>query len=278
MKDAAKILDAAASRLDSEVKSKFLDPEKQRKKNKREYKEQIKTLQGEFDAVMENAKPRLEDDERSRAWNRMVLDYLMFKAEAAFAQALEKGLRKVGKKKWNAFRGPIINTVRKLANDAASPEGWLAKRLENPSVADRDTMRAFLAEAFGLEPDAIPAGWTYAFDDIVKAMEELTKGIRGYLDWSGTAPTLDLARPTAAGMSMEDASHLTEMMRTPAQPREEAQPEPTSEPSPVEQEPVPEPTPEPTPEQPVEQEPPAQPKSEWEERNDRRDRGRVASP
>ena len=274
MKDAAKILDAAANRLDSEVKSKFLEPEKQRKKNKREYKEQIKTLQGEFDAVMENAKPRLEDDERSRAWNRMVLDYLMFKAEAAFAQALEKGLRKVGKKKWNAFRGPIINTVRKLANDAASPDGWLAKRLENPSVADADAIKAFIAEAFGLEPDAIPAGWTYMFDEIAKAMEEMTKGIRGYLDWNGPTPTLDLARPTAAGMSMEDASHLTEMMRTPAQPREEPQPEPTpepepaTEPAPVEQEPVPEPAPEPTPEQPVEQEPTIQPKSEWEERDD----------
>ena len=273
MKDAAKILDAAANRLDSEVKSKFLEPEKQRKKNKREYKEQIKTLQGEFDAVMENAKPRLEDDERSRAWNRMVLDYLMFKAEAAFAQALEKGLRKVGKKKWNAFRGPIINTVRKLANDAASPDGWLAKRLENPSVADADAIKAFIAEAFGLEPDAIPMGWTYMFDEIAKAMEEMTEGIRGYLDWNGPTPTLDLARPTAAGMSMEDASHLTEMMRTPAQPREEPQPEPTpepepaTEPAPVEQEPVPEPAPEPTPEQPVEQEP-AQPKSEWEERED----------
>ena len=136
----------------------------------------------------------------------------------------------------------------------------------NPSVADRDTMRAFLAETFGLEPDAIPMGWTSMFDELAKAMEELTKGIRGYLDWSGPAPTLDLARPTAAGMSMEDASHLTEMMRTPAQPREEAQPEPTPEPAPPE--PTPEPAPEPTPEQPVEQEPPAQPKSEWEERND----------
>ena len=227
---------------------------------------------------MENAKPRLEDDERSRVWNRMVLDYLMFKAEAAFAQALEKGLRKVGKKQWNAFRGPIINTVRKLANDAASPEGWLAKRLENPSVADADAIKAFIAEAFGLEPDAIPMGWTYMFDEIAKAMEEMTEGIRGYLDWSGPTPTLDLARPTAAGMSLADASHLTEMMRTPAQPREEAQPEePTPEPTP---EPAPEPTPEPTPteqvaeqpvaeEQPVEQpQEPAQPKSEWEERDD----------
>ena len=246
MKDAAKILDAAASRLDSEVKSKFLEPEKQRKKNKREYKEQIKTLQGEFDAVMENAKPRLEDDERSRVWNRMVLDYLMFKAEAAFAEALMKGLKKVGKKKWNAFRGPIINTVRKLANDAASPDGWLAKRLENPSVADADVIKAFIAEAFGLEPDAIPMGWTSMMDELAVAMEEMTKGIRGYLpagpegrgllEWSGEVEQdtnvepdgegperadvpIELARATAAGMGVEDASHLTEMMRTPAQPR-----------------------------------------------------------
>ena len=210
MKDAAKILDAAASRLDSEVKSKFLEPEKQRKKNKREYKEQIKTLQGEFDAVMENAKPRLEDDERSRVWNRMVLDYLMFKAEAAFAQALEKGLRKVGKKKWNAFRGPIINTVRKLANDAASPDGWLAKRLENPSVADADAIKAFIAEAFGLEPDAIPAGWTYMFDEIAKAMEEMTKGIRGYLPAGPEVAGL-LTGPTEVEMEAEEESPSTAM-------------------------------------------------------------------
>ena len=200
MKDAAKILDAAASRLDSEVKSKFLEPEKQRKKNKREYKEQIKTLQGEFDAVMENAKPRLEDDERSRVWNRMVLDYLMFKAEAAFAQALEKGLRKVGKKKWNAFR----------ANDAASPDGWLAKRLENPSVADADAIKAFIAEAFGLEPDAIPAGWTYMFDEIAKAMEEMTKGIRGYLPAGPEVAGL-LTGPTEVEMEAEEESPSTAM-------------------------------------------------------------------
>ena len=77
---------------------------------------------------------------------------------------------------------------------------------------------------------------------------------------------IELARATAAGMGVEDASHLTEMMRTPAQPREEAQPEPPPEPAPT-----PEPTPEPPPEQPVEQEQtqePAQPKSEWEERDD----------
>ena len=273
MTEAVKRLNAAFWRMEHEIEKNFLEPEARRKANQKKHAKDIKALQKEFDAVMENAKPRLEDDERSRAWNRMVLDYLMFKAEAAFAQALEKGLRKVGKKKWNAFRGPIINTVRKLANDAASPDGWLAKRLENPSVADADAIKAFIAEAFGLEPDAIPAGWTYMFDEIAKAMEEMTEGIRGYLDWNGPTPTLDLARPTAAGMSMEDASHLTEMIRTPAQPREEPQPEPTpepepaTEPAPVEQEPVPEPAPEPAPEQPVEQEP-AQPKSEWEERED----------
>ena len=274
MTEAVKRLNAAFWRMEHEIEKNFLEPEARRKANQKKHAKDVKALQKEFDSVMENAKPRLEDDERSRAWNRMVLDYLMFKAEAAFAQALEKGLRKVGKKKWNAFRGPIINTVRKIANEAASPDGWLAKRLENPSVADADAIKAFIAEAFGLEPDAIPAGWTYMFDEIAKAMEEMTKGIRGYLDWSGPTPTLDLARPTAAGMSMEDASHLTEMMRTPAQPREEPQPEPTpepepaTEPAPVEQEPVPEPAPEPTPEQPVEQEPTVQPKSEWEERDD----------
>ena len=210
MKDAAKILDAAASRLDSEVKSKFLEPEKQRNKNKREYKEQIKTLQGEFDAVMENAKPRLEDDERSRVWNRMVLDYLMFKAEAAFAQALEKGLHKVGKKKWNAFRGPIINTVRKLANDAASPDGWLAKRLENPSVADADAIKAFIAEAFGLEPDAIPMGMRTMLDELAVAMEEMTKGIRGYLPAGPEVAGL-LTGPTEVEMETEEESPSTAM-------------------------------------------------------------------
>ena len=275
MTEAVKRLNAAFWRMEHEIEKNFLEPEARRKANKKTFAKDIKALQKSFDEAMDNAQPRLEDDERSRAWNRMVLDYLMFKAEAEFAKALQKGLRKVGKKQWNKFRGPIIKTIQKLANEAASPEGWLAKRLENPSVADRDTIKAFLAEAFGLEPDAIPMGWTYAFDDIVKAMEELTKGIRGYLDWSGPAPTLDLARPTAAGMSMEDASHLTEMMRTPAQPREEAQPEPTPELAPAPEstpepapESTPEPAPEPTPEQPVEQEPPAQPKSEWEERND----------
>ena len=266
MAEAVKPLNAAFWRMEHEIEKNFLEPEARRKANQKTFAKNIKALQKEFDAVMENAKPRLEDDERSRVWNRMVLDYLMFKAEAAFAQALEKGLRKVGKKKWNAFRGPIINTVRKLANDAASPEGWLAKRLENPSVADADAIKAFIAEAFGLEPDAIPMGWTSMFDELAKAMEEMAKGVRGYLDWNGPTPTLDLARPTAAGMSMEDASHLTEMMRTPAQPREEAQPEePTPEPTPTEQvaeQPVAE-------EQPVEQpQEPAQPKSEWEERED----------
>ena len=278
MTEAVKPLNAAFWRIEQEIEKNFLEPEARRKVNQKKYSKDIKALQKSFDEAMDNAKPRLEDDERSRVWNRMVLDYLMFKAEAAFAQALEKGLRKVGKKKWNAFRGPIIKTVRKLANDAASPEGWLAKRLENPSVADADAIKAFIAEAFGLEPDAIPMGWTSMFDEIAKAMEEMTEGIRGYLDWNGPTPTLDLARPTAAGMSLADASHLTEMMRTPAQPREEAQPEePMTEPAP---EPAPEHTPKPTPteqvaeqpvaeEQPVEQpQEPAQPKSEWEERED----------
>ncbi len=181
MKEAAKPLEAAAKRLESEIEKQFTEPEKQRKANQRKYSKDIKALQKSFDEAMDNAQPRLEDDERSRAWNRMVLDYLMFKAEAEFAKALEKGLRKVGKKQWNRFRGPIIKTIQKLANDAASPDGWLAKRLENPSVADRDAIRAFIAEAFGLEKDAIPMGWTYMFDEIAKAMEEMTKGIRGYL-------------------------------------------------------------------------------------------------
>ncbi len=149
-----------------------------------------------------------------------------------------------------------------------------------------DDVRRLFAEYFGLEPDAIPMGWTSMMDELAVAMEEMTKGIRGYLPagpevrglleggdggvmgllgWDapteqeldvepeGAAPEqagvpIGLARHVAAGMSAEDASHLAEMMRTPAQPREESQPEPT-------------------PEQPVEQKP-AQPKSEWEERDD----------
>lgn len=149
-----------------------------------------------------------------------------------------------------------------------------------------DDERRFFAEYFGMEPDAIPMGMRTMLDEIRDAVAEMNRGVRGYLPagpevrglleggdggvmgllgWD--APTeqelevatperadvpFGLARPAAAGMSMADASHLTEMMRTPAQPREEAQPEPT-------------------PEQPVEQEQaqePAQPKSEWEERED----------
>ena len=149
-----------------------------------------------------------------------------------------------------------------------------------------DDVRRFFAEYFGMEPDAIPMGFTSMFDELAQATAELTKGIRGYLpagpevrgllEWSGEveqdtnvepegegaervqAP-IELARATAAGMSMEDASHLTEMMRTPAQPRvttqaaeqEQVAPEPTSDPATG-----------PTAEA-------AQPtKSEWEERDD----------
>lgn len=181
MTEAVKRLNAAFWRMEHEIERNFLEPEARRKVNQKKHSKDIKALQKSFDEAMDNAKPRLEDDERSRVWNRMVLDYLMFKAEASFAEALTKGLKKVGKKKWNAFRGPIINAVRKLANDAASPEGWLAKRLENPSVADADAIKAFIAEAFGLEPDAIPMGWTSMMDELAVAMEEMTKGIRGYL-------------------------------------------------------------------------------------------------
>ena len=140
-----------------------------------------------------------------------------------------------------------------------------------------DDVRRFFAEYFGMEPDAIPMGWTSMFDELAKAMEEMTKGIRGYLPagpevrglleggdggvmgllgWD--APTeqeldvepevaapeqadvpIGLARHVAAGMSAEDASHLAEMMRTPAQPRvttqaaeqEQVAPEPTSDPA-----------------------------------------------
>ncbi|HIV09109.1 MAG TPA: hypothetical protein IAC79_03230, partial [Candidatus Spyradenecus faecavium] len=164
-----------------------------------------------------------------------------------------------------------------------------------------DDVRRFFAEYFGMEPDAIPMGMRTMLDEIRDAAAEMNRGVRGYLpagpevrglleggdggvmgllgwdapteqELEGATPArtnvpIGLARPAAAGMSMADASHLTEMMRTPSQPREDAQPEPTTEPTPVEQEPVPEPTPEPTPEQPVEQKP-AQPKSEWEERED----------
>lgn len=181
MTEAVKRLNAAFWRMEHEIEKNFLEPEARRKANQKKHAKDIKALQKSFDEAMDNAQPRLEDDERSVMWNRLVLDHLMFKAEAAFSQALEKGLRKVGKKQWNKFRGPIIKTIQKLANDAASPDGWLAKRLENPSVADADAIKAFIAEAFGLEKDAIPMGWTSMFDELAKAMEELTKGIRGYL-------------------------------------------------------------------------------------------------
>ena len=149
-----------------------------------------------------------------------------------------------------------------------------------------DDVRRFFAEYFGMEPDAIPMGMRTMLEEIMDAVAEMNRGIRGYLPagpevrglleggdggvmgllgWDapteqeldvepeGAAPEqagvpIGLARHVAAGMSAEDASHLAEMMRTPAQPREESQPEPT-------------------PEQPVEQKP-AQPKSEWEERDD----------
>lgn len=210
MTEAVKRLNAAFWRMEHEIEKNFLEPEARRKANQKKHAKDIKALQKSFDEAMDNAQPRLEDDERSRAWNRMVLDYLMFKAEAEFAKALEKGLRKVGKKQWNKFRGPIIKTIQKLANDAASPEGWLAKRLENPSVADRDTMRAFLAEAFGLEPDAIPMGWTSMFDELAKAMEEMTKGIRGYLPAGPEVAGL-LTGPTEVEMEAEEESPSTAM-------------------------------------------------------------------
>ena len=210
MTEAVKKLNAAFWRMEHEIEKNFLEPEARRKANQKKHAKDIKALQKSFDEAMDNAKPRLEDDERSRAWNRLVLDHLMFKAEAAFAKALEKGLRKVGKKQWNKFRVPIIRTIQKLANEAASPEGWLAKRLENPSVADRDAIRAFIAEAFGLEPDAIPAGWTSMMDELAKAMEEMAKGIRGYLPAGPEVAGL-LTGPTEVEMEADEESPSTAM-------------------------------------------------------------------
>ena len=149
-----------------------------------------------------------------------------------------------------------------------------------------DDVRRFFAEYFGMEPDAIPMGMRTMLEEIMDAVAEMNRGIRGYLpagpevrgllEWSGEveqdtnvepegegaervqAP-IELARATAAGMGVADASHLTEMMRTPAQPRvttqaaeqEQVAPEPTSDPATG-----------PTAEA-------AQPtKSEWEERDD----------
>lgn len=160
-----------------------------------------------------------------------------------------------------------------------------------------DDVRRFFAEYFGFEPDAIPMGMRTMLEEIMDAVAEMNRGIRGYLPagpevrglleggdggvmgllgWD--APTeqeldvepevaapeqadvpIGLARHVAAGMSAKDASHLAEMMRTPAQPRVTTQaaeqdqmaPEPTSDPATG-----------PTAEA-------AQPtKSEWEERED----------
>ena len=131
-----------------------------------------------------------------------------------------------------------------------------------------DDVRRFFAEYFGMEPDAIPMGMRTMLDEIMDAVAEMNRGIRGYLPagpevrglleggdggvmgllgWDapteqgteGATPErtnvpIGLARATAAGMGVADASHLTEMMRTPAQPREEAQPEPPPEPAPTE--------------------------------------------
>ncbi len=44
-----------------------------------------------------------------------------------------------------------------------------------------DDVRRFFAEYFGMEKDAIPMGWTSMMDELAVAMEEMTKGIRGYL-------------------------------------------------------------------------------------------------
>lgn len=127
MTEAVKQLNAAFWRMEHEIEKNFLEPEARRKVNQKKHSKDIKALQKSFDEAMENAKPRLEDDERSRVWNRMVLDYLMFKAEASFAEALaqDTALPETGAEGEGDLAGLAGNTAMSVTiREQYDPNGW----------------------------------------------------------------------------------------------------------------------------------------------------------
>ena len=73
-----------------------------------------------------------------------------------------------------------------------------------------DDVRRFFAEYFGMEPDAIPMGFTSMFDELAQATAELTKGIRGYLPAGPEVAGL-LTGPTEVEMEAEEESPSTAM-------------------------------------------------------------------